>query len=291
VNLDELHWFVALAEDEHMTDAAAELNITQPTLSRALARLERQIGAPLFDRVNRRLRLNAYGRIMLEHSRRSITEIRSASDRIAALRDPDKGVVRLAFLHSMANWFVPEIIGRFHAQVPQVQFDLSQAAGHELAEALATGQIDLAITTPRPHGDEYGWRELMVERLCVVVPRTHRLAKRRRISLSETVDEPFIALGRQFALRQLTNELWAAERIRPRVVFEAIEIATIEGLVAAGLGIAVVPEPQPNRAEPTAAYISLTSAHAKRAVGLAWIKGRAISPAAERFASFVRRTA
>ena len=185
-----------------MTDAAAELNITQPTLSRALARLEHQIGAPLFDRVNRRLRLNAYGRIMPEHARRSITEIRSASERITALRDPDKGVVRLAFLHSMANWFVPEIIGRFHAQAPQVRFDLSQAAGHELAEALATGQLNLVITTPRPHGDEYGWRELIVERLCVVVPRTHHLAKRRRISLSETADEPFIALGSQFALRQ-----------------------------------------------------------------------------------------
>jgi LysR family transcriptional regulator, transcription activator of glutamate synthase operon len=291
VNLDELHWFVALAESEHMTDAAAELNITQPTLSRALARLERQIGAPLFDRVNRRLRLNVYGSIMLEHARRSITEIRSASERITALRDPDKGVVRLAFLHSVANWFVPEIIGRFHAQAHEVQFDLSQAAGHELAEALATGQVDLVITTPRPHGDEYGWRELMVERLCVVVPRTHHLAKRRRISLSETADEPFIALGSQFALRQLTNELWAAEGISPRVVFEAMEIATIEGLAAAGLGIAVVPAPQPNRAESTAAYIPLTSAHAKRAVGLAWIKGRAISPAAERFASFVRHTA
>ena len=291
MNLDELHWFVVLAEKEHMTDAAAELNITQPTLSRALARLERQIGAPLFDRVNRRLRLNTYGRIMLEHSRRSIAEIRSASERITALRDPDKGVVRLAFLHSMANWFVPELIGGFHARAPQVQFDLSQAAGHELVEALATGQVDLVITTPRPPGDEYGWRELMVERLCVVVPQTHHLAKRRRIRLRETADEPFIALGSQFALRQLTNELWAAEGISPRVVFEAMEIATIEGLVAAGLGIAVVPVPQPNRAEPTAAYISLTSAHANRAVGLAWIKGRAISPAAERFASFVRHTA
>ena len=291
MNLDELHWFVALAESEHMTDAAAELNITQPTLSRALARLEHQIGTPLFDRVNRRLRLNAYGRIVLEHARRSISEMRSATERITALRDPDKGVVRLAFLHSMANWFVPDIIGRFHAQAPQVQFDLSQAAGHELAEALATGQVDLVITTPRPQGDGYGWRELMVEQLCLVVPRTHHLGKRRRISLTETAEEPFIALGSQFALRQLTNELWAAEGINPRVVFEAMEIATIEGLVAAGLGIAVVPAPRPSRAEPSAAYISLTSAHAKRAVGLAWIKGRPISPAADRFASFVLQTA
>jgi DNA-binding transcriptional LysR family regulator len=88
VNLDELHWFVALAETEHMTDAAAELNITQPTLSRALARLEHQIGAPLFDEALS-TPPNAYGRIMLEHARRSITEIRSQRTN-TALRDPTK---------------------------------------------------------------------------------------------------------------------------------------------------------------------------------------------------------
>jgi LysR family transcriptional regulator, transcription activator of glutamate synthase operon len=131
----------------------------------------------------------------------------------------------------------------------------------------------------------------MVERLCLVVPRNHRLAKRRRISLSEAADQPIIALGSEFALRQLTNDLWAAEGLSPRVVFEAMEIATIEGLVVAGLGVGVVPAPQPERAHPTAAYISLTSAHAKRAVGLSWIKGRAIPPAAERFAGFVRQMA
>jgi len=288
MNLDELHWFVVLAETQHMTDAAAELNITQPTLSRALARLEHQLGTPLFDRVNRRLQLNTYGRILLEHSRRSVAEIRSASERIAALRDQDSGVVRLAFLHSMASWFVPDILGRFQAQAPRVQFELSQGAGHELAGQLAMGQADLVITAPRPGGDIFGRHELMIERLCLALPRTHRFANQLRVSLGETADEPFIALGSGFALRELTTDLWAAEGIDPRVVFEAMEIATIEGLVAAGLGIAVVPEPLPNRAEPAVAYVALSNAGARRAVGLAWIKGRTISPAAERFAAFAR---
>ena len=291
MNVDELHWFVVLAETQHMTDAAAQLNITQPTLSRALARLEHQVGAPLFDRVNRRLQLNSYGRIMLEHSRRSIAEIRSASERIAALRDPDSGVVRLAFLHSMAGWFVPELLGRFQAQAPRVQFELSQAAGHDLAEQLLAGRADLVITTPRPRGDTFGWRELMVEQLCLAVPLTHRFAKRHRVGLGETADEPFIALGSGFALRELTNELWAAEGISPHVVFEAMEISTIEGLVAARLGIAVVPAPRQNRAEPAVAYVALANPRAKRPIGLAWIKGRAISPAAERFAGFARNLA
>jgi LysR family transcriptional regulator, transcription activator of glutamate synthase operon len=287
MNVDELYWFVVLAETEHVTDAAAKLNITQPTLSRALRRLERQVGAPLFDRVSHRLRLNAYGRIMLEHSRRSITEIHSASERIAALRDPDGGTVRLAFLHSMASWFVPDLVRRFRSDAPRVQFDLTQGAAHEIAELLDTGGADLAITGPRPARDEFGWHELLAERLCLVVPQNHHLANRRRITLREVADEPFIALGSAYGLRQLTNDLWAAENISPRVVFETVEIATIEGLVAAGLGVAVVPTPRPGRAEPSAVYIPLSNPGAKRSIGLAWPRSRGIPPAAERFAAFI----
>src|SRR5882724_13477890 len=97
VTVDELQWYVVLAETEHMTEAAARLNVAQPTLSRALARLERRLGTPLFDRVNRRLRLNRYGEILLEHARRCLIEMNSATDRIAGLLDPDRGTVRLAF--------------------------------------------------------------------------------------------------------------------------------------------------------------------------------------------------
>jgi LysR family transcriptional activator of glutamate synthase operon len=288
MNLEELHWFVVLAETEHMTDAAAELRITQPTLSRALARLEDQVGTKLFDRVHRRLRLNAYGQIMLEHARRSIFEINSATERIAALRDPDSGTVRLALLHSLASWLVPDLLRRFRSTAPRVQFTLSQAAAYEIVEFLAGGHVDLAITAPRPDRAGFGWHQLQIERLCLVVPRDHRFAKRARLRLAEAADEPFIALGEELAMRHLTDQLWAAEGISPRVVFEATEIPTMEGLVAAGLGVAVVPMPLPPRGEPMASYIPLSNPHAKRSVGLAWLDGRPLSPAADRFARFLK---
>ncbi|BDY28433.1 LysR family transcriptional regulator [Mycolicibacterium mageritense] len=287
MHLDELQWFVVLAETEHVTDAAAELGVSQPTLSRALARLEDQLGAPLFDRVNRRLHLNAYGQILLEHARRSIAEIRSATERIGALRDPDTGTVRLAFLHSQASWFVPDLLRRFRAEAPRVQFDLVQGAAHVIVEQLANGQADLAITSPRPDG--YRWRGLYVERLCLAVPRDHRLASRARIRLADATGEPFVALAPGFGLRQLTDELCAEAGIAPQVVFEAMEIPTMEGLVAAGFGVAVVPVPRPERAEPGAVYVPLAAASAKRQLGLAWSADRQLPPAAQRFSDFVIR--
>ena len=289
VYIDELRWFVALAETGHMTDAAAKLNISQPTLSRALARLERQVGAPLFDRLHRRIQLNAYGRIMLEHSRRSMAEMRWASERIAALRDPASGTVRLAFVRSVASWLVPDLLRQFRTEAPRVQFDLREAAGNQVADLLATGEVDLAITSPRPDGAQFGWHTLITLRLCLAVPHNHRLAHRRRISLAEAADESFIVATDPFMLRTVTHELWAAEGISPPVAFEVTWLPTMEGLVATGLGIAVVPAPRPDRGEPMVVYIPLSNPQAKRPVGLVWARRRDISPAARRFVAFTKK--
>jgi DNA-binding transcriptional LysR family regulator len=286
VNLEELRWFVVLAETEHVTDAAVELAVSQPTLSRALARFEREAGAPLFDRVNRRLRLNAYGQIMLEHARRSIAEMRAATDRIAALRDPDTGRVRLAFLHSLANWYVPEQLRRFRESAPAVGFDLFQGPAQEIAQRVLDGQSDIAITAPRPEAPGFGWRRLYVDQLCLAVPRGHRLATRARVRLSAAAGEPFVALGEQAGLRQLTDQLLAEDGVHPDIVFEATEIPSVEGLVAAGFGVAVVPIPRDGSRSKTV-HVPLTNAGAKREVGWVWDRKRILPPPAKRFAEFL----
>lgn len=284
MHLEDLRWFVVLAETEHVTDAAAELGVSQPTLSRALARFEEQAGVALFDRVNRRLRLNEYGGIVLEHARRALADMQLAGERIAALRDPDSGLVRLAFLHSLASWYVPERLRRFRLSSPAVAFDLFQGPAHEIVERVLSGRSDLGITSPRPAATDLGWRRLHVERLCLAVPRDHPLAARSRLRLSAAATEPFVALEQPFGLRQLTDELWAEDRIEPDIVFEATEIPTMEGLVAAGFGVAVVPIPR-KAGDAKVAYVPLTNEGAKREVGLAWDRGRALSPPAQRFAN------
>ena len=287
VQLDELQWFVALARTEHVTEAAADLGIAQPTLSRALLRLENQVGTPLFDRVGRRLQLNAMGRIMAEHARRAIAEMDTAQSRIAALLDPDSGLVRLAFLHSTANWYVPDALRRFRAEVPAVRFELFQGASLAIAEHLYSGQADLAITSPRPDRMPCSWRVLYVERLSLAVPADHRLAGRARVRLAEVADETFIALGADYGLRQLTDQLWAESGITPAISFEAMEIPAMEGLVAAGFGVAVVPVPRPGRGDPAVVYLPIAGTKVKREIGMAWVAGRTLPPAVERFAAFV----
>jgi LysR family transcriptional regulator, transcription activator of glutamate synthase operon len=290
VNLEELQWFVVLAETEHVTDAAAELGVSQPTLSRALARFEKEAGTPLFDRVNRRLRLNEYGEIMLEHARRSIAEMESATERIAALRDPDTGRVRFAFLHSLASWYVPEHLRRFRESMPAIEFDLFQGPASEITQRVLGGQSDIAITSPRPDPAEFSWRRLYVEQLCLAVPRGHRLAGRAKVRLSAAAQEPFVALFEQAGLRQLTDELLAEDGVDPHIVFEATEIPTMEGLVAAGFGVAVVPVSR-DGGEPRTVHVPLANVGAKREVGLVWDRNRELPPPARRFAEFLSSNA
>lgn len=290
MTIDELQWYVVLAETEHMTEAATRLNVAQPTLSRSLARLERRLGTPLFDRANRRLRLNRYGAILLEHARRGLAELDTASERIGGLLDPDSGTVRLAFLHSVATWLVPELLRGYRRSMPQVHFELRQAAGHEILSDLEIGHVDLAVTSPRPAGPGFGWQPMHREPLCLAVPADHPLATRSRCRLTEASEEPFVALQPGLGLRETSDELFGRAGFTPTVTFESSEIPSMEALVSAGLGLAIVPEPRPGRGTPGVAYPRLADAGAHRTIGLMWRRGRPMPPVAARFADFVRTT-
>ncbi|GAA4879149.1 LysR family transcriptional regulator [Actinomycetospora straminea] len=287
--IDELAWFVVLAETEHMTRAADRLRVAQPTLSRALRRLEREMGAPLFDRVNRRLRLNRSGEILLEHARRGLAELDTARERIATWRDPERGTIRLAFLHSIATWLTPDVLRAHRSRAPGVTVELTQGVAHEILEHLRAGRVDVALTTSPPDGEDLAWAPLHREQLCLAVPADHPLAGRDRIDLAESAHEPFVVLREPIGFRRLTDELCARAGIAPRVAFESTEIGTLEGLVAAELGVAIVPAPRPGRAEPGVAYVPLADVLAHRLIGLVWHRGRATGPVVAAFIDVVTR--
>lgn len=122
MEIDQLRWFVTVAEGSTVTAAAAELHVSQPALSRGLARLEQEIGAPLFDRVGRVLRLNSNGRTLLDAAKRALTSLDSAARTIGAAADPTHGTVRFAFLNTLGTDLVPALLSGFRARHPTVEF-------------------------------------------------------------------------------------------------------------------------------------------------------------------------
>jgi len=285
VQIEDLRRLLALAEYRQVTDAAAALRLSQPTLSRLLARAENELGTRLFERDADGVHPNPYGEVALAAARDITRRYDQLRADLAELLDPDTGTVRLAFLDSIATSLVPRILHDFRQQAPRVRVALSQEPGHEILRDLASGLSELALTSPRPPGP-HGWLPLQRQRLVLAVPRGHRLAARRQVRLDEVTDEDFVTVPRGLGFRSLIDELLQAEGVRPRISFESTDLATIEGLVGAGLGLAILPEQLTGASGTTG--IVLAAAGAERVIGLTWRTDRPLSPAAARLLKFLQ---
>lgn len=289
MQIRDLEWLLAVAEHQHVTGTAAILGVSQPTLSRALARVERELGARLFERSSSGVHLTPVGATVADGSRAVVARYDQLVADVAGELDPDTGVARLAFLDSIATSLVPRLLRTFHEEAPGIRVLLSQEPAHETEADLARGAVDLAITSHPPSG--YGWHVLQEERLVVVVPPTHRLARRARVELADLAGEALVTTPPGFGFRALVDDLLRAAAVTLPVSFESQDLATIEGLAAAGLGVAIVPEAMAGVSGTRGLEIS-GSPGARRTIGLTWRTDRRLPPAAERLrASITGRTA
>ncbi|HEX5407272.1 MAG TPA: LysR family transcriptional regulator [Pseudonocardiaceae bacterium] len=274
----------AVAEEGHVTRAALRLGIPQPTASRWLAELAEQVGAPVVVRDGRGIRCSRLGAELAAGAGRALAELETACRRVLEQADPDRGQVALAFLHTMGEHRVPALLRAFRGDHPWIGFTLRQGAWEDTVEWLRSGQVDLALTSPLPSGPSLDAVRVAEQELVVTVPRGHRLARRRRLRLAELAGEPFVGLKQGYGLRRITDELCAEAGFVPTLAFEGEEADTMRGLVAAGLGVALLPTAE--RPLSDVVELSLTP-KATRQIGLVWTTDRALTPAAAVFREFV----
>ncbi|HEY0643260.1 MAG TPA: LysR family transcriptional regulator [Nocardioides sp.] len=279
----DLEWLVELGDLGHVTEAAAALGTSQPTLSRALARLEAELGVRIFERVPTGVEPTPDGELVLEAARDLVARHDRLRATLANRLDPDTGIVRLAFLDSMATTLVPRLLRTFHAEAPAVKVVLSQEPAHDIRRDLDRGAVELGLTLEQPA--DYAWLPVQRERLVVVVPPTHRLRKRKRVDLAELADDDLVTTPAGFGYSSLVQGLLAEAGVSMRVSFESADLATIEGLVSAGLGVAVVPEAFAGLTGSVG--LALASQGASRTIGLTRRTDRPHAPPAQRFLDFV----
>jgi DNA-binding transcriptional LysR family regulator len=282
MDFDTLRSFLAVADGATVTAVAERAHMTQPALSRALGRMEREAGTPLFVRVGRGLRLTPAGREFARHARESVEAYDRGLRAVTDLVDPHGGLVPLAFLHTLGTWLVPALIQSFRIERPGVRFDLRQHGDAGLVADLLSGVVDLAVTADRPVEPLIESRRLLLQPLRLVVPPDHRLAGRHIVRLRDLADEPFIVLRPGFSLRALTESLCAQAGFRPVIGFEGEEVETLRGLVGSGLGVALLPEPR-GTGEPVAPHLRVSDVNAVREIGLAWLRDRRLPPASDAF--------
>ena len=277
----------AVAADEHVTHVAQTLGVPQPTVSRWLAELAALLDVPLLVRDGRRVRLTRAGRELAEASGAALAALETGVRSAVEEHDPRSGRVVFAFLHTMGGVQVPELLRAFRRDHPRVRFALQQAGHAEMVRRVLAGAVDLALTGPLPTDDDrLATALLQRQRLVVAVPAGHRLADRRRVRLPELSGDEFVGLKPGYGLRQITDDLCAAAGFTPRLSCVGEEVDTIRGLVAAGLGVAVLP---PSVPRPPRGMVELAlTPHAVRTIGLVWPADRPLSPAAVRFRDFAR---
>ena len=269
-----LRQFVAVAHEEHLTRAADLLGVPQPTLSRSIARLEAELGVPLFARPGRSIKLTRHGRLLLDGAERAVATLAGHLQLLADEADPARGRVALAFLHTLGTEAVPRMLRDFRASNPGVRFALVQGSGDVLLTRLRAGEVDLCLTAPLPDEPGVAAQALDSQRIDLIVPARHPLARRRVVPLAEAAAEDFICLKPGYGLRVITDELCRAAGFEPRIAFEGEEAATCQGLVGAGLGVSLLPATPAAAADPEVAAVRITAPRAARTVGLAWMADR-----------------
>jgi LysR family transcriptional regulator, transcription activator of glutamate synthase operon len=297
MDTDVLRWLQQVADGTTLTEVSELEAVTQSGVSRALARLEAQIGTPLLRRSGRTLRMTHAGAVFKPHLDALLHNLDDGIAAVSQLIDPDTGTVALAFQQSLGTWLVPDLARSFRTAHPRVRFQLTQVRDEPNSAALDDGLADLELGSRRPNTPpdaDVHTRLIALEPLRLALPREHPLAGQRRVRLADVAGEPFISLRPASALRRLTDDLCEQAGFRPDVIFEGDDLSNVRGFVAAGLGVAVVPAPRagsPEAVPGPVTYTELADPGAVREIFLTWSAERRLLPATDLFRRHVIRRA
>lgn len=285
MELLQLQYFQTVARLEHMTKAAEDLKIAQPSLSKTISRLEEDLGVALFDRKNRQLRLNSYGELFLKRVNKILLELEEGKRELAELTE--RGQTQITLAVSIPR-VLPELLSSFLKDFPEVKFQQVLESTTSMKNLLENGEIDFCISSLPIEGSELIWEPLIREEVYLMVPPNHPLAQKEQVYLSEVKDEPFISMNTGFGFRNLTDDFCREAGFTPNIAFEGDEPGVIGDLVRHGLGIAFIPAMSwihgfnnyPNR-------LQIIEPRCQRTIGIGWSKRRHLSSTAKEFRQFV----
>lgn len=291
MELRQLQYFVKVAKMQHVTHAAEELRIAQSAVSRQIRQLEEELGVLLFIQHGRNLQLTPVGKVFLQRIEAILTDIDRAIAEVHHLVNPDYGEIRIGFPHTFGVLLVPDIVSKFRKDHPNVKFKLRQGVYNGLLREVMKYEVDLAFISPFPTEHEAVTGELLMEEeLFAVLPPTHPLAGEQSIRLEQLKDEPFILFSEGYSLRTLVWESCMKAGFKPQIAFEGEEADTIRGLVAAGMGVSLLPEMALQETAPLQPVkVKVSEPEIMRTIGLIYRSDIKLPQVAEGFRRFLLR--
>ncbi|WP_344962207.1 LysR family transcriptional regulator [Streptomyces thioluteus] len=281
MELRQLEYLVAVAEEGSFTRAAGRVHVTQPGVSAQIRRLERELGHDLLDRRGRTVRLTEVGTAVLSHARVMLAAADSLRNSIDDLTGLLRGQVAIGSVASSLSLRIPELIADFSERHPAVEISLSEGSTGQLEEAVRNGTVDMAVlgvSDGSPPGLDI--RIIAEERLVGAVRHGHPLARWAAVTVEEAGRHPLMCLPAGSGLRVAVDAAWAAAGSRPRIAYEASDPRALVRLASRGLGMAILPEPFVLANAEHVHPVEILGARLRGRLALAWRSGGPSGPAA-----------
>jgi LysR family transcriptional regulator, hydrogen peroxide-inducible genes activator len=242
VEIHQLRYFVAVAEEGSFSRAAAREHVAQPSLSQQIQKLEFEVGERLFDRLPRSIVLTQAGERLLGHARKILLQIIEARRSVDDLKQNITGPVVVGAIPTIAPFLLPPLIAKFQIRYPGVSLGIVEDTTENLALRLEDGTLDLALVSSCDESPNIERHSLGKEPLLLLVPKQHRLAKKKNVKWTDLKSEKFLLLHETHCLSAQVYELLKAQNLQPDAAVKSAQLLTIGKMVVVGLGVTLVPE-------------------------------------------------
>ncbi len=275
MELRHLRYFVAVAEELHFGRAAQRLHVAQPPLSQQIKALEEELQLRLFHRTSRRVELTAEGKVFLEHARGVLTQTVRATEMARAAGRGEAGRIAIGFVASAVYSFVPAILREFRQSRPRVELHCSEMRSIHQLKALQERELDVGFVRSPVREAGLETIQLCREPFVLVMPAEHPLSGEARVSLADFAKDTFLFISRNTSpvCHEITSEACRDAGFSPRLGQEVGELQTVLALVAAGLGVSLVPQSLRNWQRPGVVYRELRTHTRKMPLHVVWRSG------------------
>ena len=286
MELRHLRYFVALAEHLNFTHAAEKVHVTQSMLSHQIRQLEDELSCSLFERRGKRVAMTEKGEEFLQYAQKALREVEHGVKAVRAPTAQLSGVLRIGTTHTFNMRIIPQCIAQFHERHPSVCVRVEEMPGHEVADALLSGDLDFGVAYKPDNASPLIFEPLYNEELVLVVGPEHLFARRRFVHMAELHQLPLVLLSPRYATRQLLDDCFEMANARPMVVTEMNTIAPMIELVRRANIAAIVSEHAIPR--DAALTVRIQSPTPVRTPGLIWRRGEPRAAAARHMAAIIR---
>jgi LysR family transcriptional regulator, hydrogen peroxide-inducible genes activator len=280
MNLRDLKYLLALADHKHFGRAAAACFVSQPTLSTQIKKLEEELGVSLVERAPRKVMLTPAGRDAAERARRIVAEVEQMKEGARRSQDPEAGTVRLGMFPTLGPYLLPHVIPRIRERFPNLELLLIEEKSDVLLSRLHEGKLDAALLALPVQEDQLHSEFLFEEPFLLAVPENHPLAKRDSLSLAELNDQKLLLLEDGHCLREQALEVCRLSGANEKSEFRATSLETLRQMVAANVGITLLPMlaiKAPVARSPNIHLLGFSDSHPSRRIAMLWRRSSAMN--------------